>query len=986
MKFFKQALGSVACLLLLGLGLIPSLQAQIENTPGSHNSQPKKQPDLGFSPSVPGGHLFGSEPEDPTPEEETLQSETPVPPPQSGETTSPMTAPPEPYRSEPIAPQPFTPDPFAPEPFAPEPEPQPFLGKPKTETAEPEPHSTEPEPTVTFEKKMVLIPPIASGIPLSADDFRDPFFLIRNKRESAQEVLKPGTTLDGIRFNSYADGNGFIENFYRDSNFRLRDVFGKIELVNIEGGCLTCHRGIEEISENHRFDCTTCHQGSERGRTPEQAHTGMIPNPSALEHAPNACGKCHAEQVEQVQNSLMANPRGMVEMTRYAWGHSPFNTSKGGKDAKPWTFEDSGHRADDFLKKKCLRCHVQSNAPHRAGDYRATGCAACHMIYTNDGLTLSRDRAIQKVQKADIRKNGSRFAYRNGSTPLKNRRGYPLVHKFTVAVPSVQCEHCHNNNGVGNEYEGLFGKPARPMTSHDDVLADQPVLHGRQHDFLIPDIHREKGMHCIDCHSAKEMKADASRNPTMHSAVNVRCQTCHGTHHKPPEGYQLVEADERAQKLLKSNQLNPNLMTKVALGDVVMTDDQGDPLPHIKQDRDQWVLFSKVTGKKHVIPLLKELKSIPLAHRITEHLIKVECAACHARWSANEWGLHAIREPELDVGKWSDWNFADPVLQQRFRTPSLLQSEQESEDDASQTESSDPGMLDWTRAKQKPQGIDGPWSPGVWVNLITESGWSEPMLGANRRGRVIVVQPRYQYFITDLSQSDALRNQAEVPVTQDGKPGLVWTPHTPHTIRPTARKCESCHQNSVATGLGESQLHKVEDAGRFLNELKSTNRVLPEFQIKQTVTPKGRALQTVVPDADFLDRKLIDSLNRQTDRYRGWYYTDLKTRGLGRLLVREVFPYDSRHELNEKKFGQPAGDEDLVLYYDFNDNRVKSEQRLHPAQDLFTPQPGPGADDIEPVAPPAESMPFFPFGSEPTPEFTPEPETNPLGIIPPPIE
>ncbi|MGP0628486.1 hypothetical protein ACTRW9_02125 [Nitrospina sp. 32_T5] len=975
MTFFKRTVWIAAFLALPAFLLIPNLQAQMVSPFGTEPSEEKKEePDLGFSPAVPGGHLFG-------PTEKAPEQEKKSPPQEPTQTPSP------PPSSEPFSPEEATPwNPFATQPETqpePQPEPQPFFGKPKTETAEPETHSAEPEPTVTFEKKMVLIPPFSSDVPLSADDFRDPFFLIRNKRESSQEVLKPGTTLDGIRFNSYAESNGFIENFYRDSNFRLRDVFGRIDLVNIEGGCLTCHRGIEEISENHRFDCTTCHNGNERGQTPEQAHTGMIPNPSSLEHAPNACGKCHAEQVEQVNKSIMANPRGLVETTRYAWGHSPFNDSKGGgKEPKPWTFEDTGHRADDFLKKKCMRCHLQSPAPHRAGDYRATGCAACHMIYTNDGVTLSRDRAIQKVQKKDIRKKGSRFAYRYGSTPLENRRGYPLVHKFTVAVPSVQCEHCHNNNGVGNEFEGLFGKPARPKTSHADVLADQPVLYGRQHEFLIPDIHREKGMHCIDCHGAGDLKADATTNPTMHSAVTIRCQTCHGVHHKPPEGYKLVEADEKAQQLLKSNQLNPNLMTKVEMGDVVMLDGQGNPLPHIKQEDGKWVLFSKVTGKKHVIPVLDELKSVPLAHRVTEHLTQVECAACHARWSANEWGLHAIREPKLEPGKWNEWNFADPVLQQRFTTPDFKTGAGEEP----QETSTDPGMLDWTRARQTPKGIEGTWKEGVWVNLVTESGWSEPMLGTDRRGKVIVVQPRYQYFVTDLVEKGDQRNEAEVPITTDGKPGLVWTKHTPHTIRSSARKCESCHQNSVATGLGEPQLHRVEDANRFIQALKKENRLLPEFQIKQTVTPKGRTLQTAVPDASFLDKKLLDSLNGMTERYRGWYYTDLKSRGLGRLLVREVYPFDSRHELNEKKFGKPAGDEDLVLYYDLNENRVKSEERMQPPEDMKTPPPGPGPEAVEEVTPPAESFPIFPFGSEPTPEFTPEPESNPLRTIPPPIE
>ena len=58
----------------------------------------------------------------------------------------------------------------------------------------------------------------------------DPFFLVRGYRKNAKSVLVPGTTLGGVKFNSYADSSAFIEKFYRESNFALNDVFGKISL------------------------------------------------------------------------------------------------------------------------------------------------------------------------------------------------------------------------------------------------------------------------------------------------------------------------------------------------------------------------------------------------------------------------------------------------------------------------------------------------------------------------------------------------------------------------------------------------------------------------------------------------------------------------------------------------------------------------------------------------------------------------------------
>ena len=46
----------------------------------------------------------------------------------------------------------------------------------------------------------------------------------------------------------------------------------------------------------------------------------MVSNPSDLNHAPKFCGKCHADQIEKVRQSLMATVKGEINLTRYAWG------------------------------------------------------------------------------------------------------------------------------------------------------------------------------------------------------------------------------------------------------------------------------------------------------------------------------------------------------------------------------------------------------------------------------------------------------------------------------------------------------------------------------------------------------------------------------------------------------------------------------------------------------------------------------------------
>ena len=781
-----------------------------------------------------------------------------------------------------------------------------------------------------FGKDMVDVPPQGEKSTIDASDFRDPFFFLKRDGDKAKDILKPGTTVDGLRFNTYNDSEGFVDRYYKNSNFVLKDVFGRIELVNRERGCLRCHRGIEEISQNHKFSCVKCHSGNRRGKTVSQAHKGLVSNPSDLKYAPLYCGKCHEEQIDKVKNSLMTTARGVIEITREAWGEPRLKQpkpkrKKGEPPTKndPWSYTSPGKPVDDFLQKKCLRCHVQSPSPHRAGDYRATGCASCHMIYTNEGTSLTRDRAIQAAQKADPKYLRNRFKRSVASNSLNNRRAYPLLHKFTVAIPSVQCEHCHNYNGVGNEFEGLFGKPARPQTAQAKVEKDQSVLYGRSHEFLLPDIHREKGMHCIDCHGPDEVKADASRHPTQHDAVKIRCETCHGTNSRAPTGLELRAEDPRAEELIKKNQLNPNLMKKIKIGDTVMVDLQGQFQPHILLVDGKWILYSKVTGKEHKIPLLKFMKKRPYAHQILGHMKNTECSACHARWSANEWGMHVIQEDKMNPRQWQDWSLSDPTLQQRLRGF-----------ESNKALTKQPmGMLNWNSAVTTPNGPKGSWTKGIWSHVFSETGWSSLILGKNQRKRYTIMKPRYQYFLTRLSDENGRPTlRAKVPLSPSGKPGWVMTPHTPHTIRPTTRPCESCHESTLAAGLGESTLKYVEDGKPFLKELKRSNRILPQFQIKQMVSRNGWSLQNPMPKGKlrFMRSKEIKSLLKKSDRYRAYRYLDLRRAGQSRLLIRDEFPYDVKHQANEEKFGPPT-EKETLYYYDLDQHRFFESQRPEPA-------------------------------------------------------
>ena len=772
-------------------------------------------------------------------------------------------------------------------------------------------------------KTMVQVPEVLSKKGIDAADFNDPFYRVRGFQKNSENILQPGTTLDGVRFQTYGDSDKFIERFYRESGFSMNKVFGKIKYLEKKGGCYTCHQGIEEISSNHKMSCVRCHGGNRRAKSLPRAHKGLVANPSSMENAPRFCGKCHESHVNKIGRSVMATAKGMINITRFGWGAQPADEMPYSlyptEQEQPYPPSGDGHEVDGFLKTKCLRCHLDTPGPHRPGDYRATGCSACHMVYTNDGLSLSHDRAIQALQEKEKIQN--RFERKFANKPLSNRRGYPILHKFTTAIPSVQCEHCHQNNGVGGEFEGLFAKPARPRSAPKSINDKKPVLYGKEHKFLVPDIHREKGMHCIDCHIGDEIKPKIEPEG-LRSAIQIRCTDCHGTRSKPPEGFKLIESDPRTKQLLKKSNLNPNLKRKIRVGDTILMNSGSSPMAHIKQDKNQWTLISKVTGKKHTIPLLKTI-SPSIAHQIPKHMSMVECSACHARWSAGEWGMHLIRENTFDPRKWKDWNLTDPYMQELF----------------SENQSKPQGMINWLSAKSFPGGIEGDRLPGFWWSLFTNTGWRDMILGKNDRGKYSIIKPRYQYFITNQTNSIGLpTKRAEPPLTLDGRVGLIWTAYSPHTIRKTVRSCESCHQNELSVGLGNPLRKSIESATTFFDELQFNNQVLPQFQLKQVVTKNGVPLQTGFPNNKirFLNKEEISTLQQTTDRYRSLRFLNLRELGFPRLLSRNEFPYDAKHLEKESKMGPPPLKSDL--YYNTKTNQFEKIKPKIPEVEISSVQ------------------------------------------------
>jgi hypothetical protein len=493
--------------------------------------------------------------------------------------------------------------------------------------------------------------------------------------------------------------------------------------------CLNCHKGIEPISPDHPFKCAACHLRPEdpQGRALTD-HQGIVRNPSAPENVAIFCIKCHKKEIKQVQNSLHSTMAGVINQTRYLWGAQAWGSPaiyglsgplKPLPEADPSIYpETPAMLVDDFLRRRCLRCHIHAKGIESAGLYRGTGCAACHVLYNNDGRYGGIDPAIDRSKK-----------------------GYPARHTFTKLIPDSQCLRCHNHNHVGADYEGLF--------EHDyNAAYRSPMVNGKlrgptyglHHHRLARDIHAEKGLWCIDCHTRKDVMGDGHMHSYEMEVPKRSCADCHG-------GF---------------NNGAPVLTNRA-----------------IRRVSGETLFISKNNMKEHRLPLFSP---VSIGHRVRAHA-KVRCSACHAQWSYQDYGLSVMREDVINDYKW--WNLTaqgDPYLQKKLKkymeSPDIVY----------------PVSMDRLSGREK----SGIWSAGWRFRR-----WEQMPLGVDHAGRYAILRPLYQYLISYIDHQGNCVLDSVAPLRGDGSgKGWAFMPYVPHTTAPFGRGCNACHQNRVAAGLG----------------------------------------------------------------------------------------------------------------------------------------------------------------------------------------
>jgi hypothetical protein len=357
------------------------------------------------------------------------------------------------------------------------------------------------------------------------------------------------------------------ENLKQRPNQLFQTVGGQVEM------CLACHQK-EHLDPAHEvtvLGCSSCHLGNPLAADKGQAHQGIVKNPGDLRLVERTCGVngCHAIDIPKVKNSLMATNRGILATLLYYWGEAP--DQYGDFSVEELIKSGKTSLALDYFRKLCATCHLWKQKGDLPGFFgeKGGGCTACHHQLDPKLPTSGQEK------------------------------GHPLLSK---KIPVENCVRCHNRSGrIGISYTGVYESEGSGAPIEEGELSSQRLPGDRFYQKLPPDVHYQKGMACIDCHTRNETMGDGHRYAHFEEQLEVSCRSCH------------------------------------TVGRPGFTE-KGNPLNNINVKDVKPLLTGKLDGKEHPLqPPLPEVCAYSGHQRLS-------CQSCHSTWVPQCYGCHVKQD------------------------------------------------------------------------------------------------------------------------------------------------------------------------------------------------------------------------------------------------------------------------------------------------------------------------------------------------------
>lgn len=393
-------------------------------------------------------------------------------------------------------------------------------------------------------------------------------------------------------------------------------------------GCLFCHAGVKGLSASHSAEavgCASCHHGNPFTLDKGTAHANMVLVPGNLADADRSCGTsaCHPGIAPRVRGSLMNTMAGIVAVDREIWKGG----GRGAEGVRPASVGQLGHAgADSHLRQLCASCHLGAEKTAWGGVHetsRGGGCNACHLTYSPEA-----SRALSKYVQARSA-TGNRLATTGrqaGSTDP------PSLHpNVSIAISGDHCFGCHSRSGrISTNYEGWHETQLEAVPGEADSHRYRTLEDGRVFTFVQADIHAEKGMECVDCHTSREVMGDGIARARKWEPIRVGCEDCHFG--GPPRTVTVEQLDPESLKIAK-------LRSRAQPGARFLAGG-AEPLVNTSIDAagKSW-LTTKRRGER-----LELRAPAPVCAEGGGHA-RLSCVSCHSAWAPRCTGCHTKFDP-----------------------------------------------------------------------------------------------------------------------------------------------------------------------------------------------------------------------------------------------------------------------------------------------------------------------------------------------------
>ncbi|MFC2088066.1 hypothetical protein ACFLSX_00560 [Calditrichota bacterium] len=389
--------------------------------------------------------------------------------------------------------------------------------------------------------------------------------------------------------------------------------FNIVKIGNNYESCPGCHQNVSDFSVSHdpnAIGCACCHLGNPFSADSVEAHKELVPVPGNINTVEQTCGitDCHPLIAENIQKSLMTTGRGMVTVNQYVFGESLTPDGEGN------LAEPKHSPSEKHLRNLCASCHLAQpktmpDTVHQLS--RGGGCLACHLQYSDEAKA-------QLIQ-------------------YKNEKKLSNVHpSLSIQISNDHCFGCHSRSGrISTNYEGW----------HETLLDSLPSVYQDKYRLLddgrifikqSPDIHHEKGLECIDCHTWRETMGNGESYNHQEQQVEISCRDCHrATLEEATTIDKLNDIDKKIVDLRRWN-YNTEIFTTVKSGNALL---------NIIKDKDnKFYLIKKNTGNLHPLN-----PPPPICTSAIEGHQRLTCKSCHSAWAPQCLGCHTQYIPSAEA-------------------------------------------------------------------------------------------------------------------------------------------------------------------------------------------------------------------------------------------------------------------------------------------------------------------------------------------------